>query len=219
MNNEMITVALPKGRLGEKAYETMEKVGYPCEELISGSRKLIFENKDKNIRYFWAKPVDVGIYVEKGIADIGIAGKDVIVEKNPDVYELMDLGIGKCKMAVAGKKDSLESYSGPLKVATKFSNIARDYFLSKGTDIEIIGLNGSIELAPILGLSHVIVDIVETGTTLKKNNLEVLEDIMPISARLIANKASYRFKGESIDKMVKALEDREYDKSNQRKGF
>jgi len=166
---------------------------------------LIFENEEKGIRYFWVKPSDVAIYVEHGAADIGVAGKDILLEYEPDIYELLDLDIGKCRMAVAGKKDFRDNTQKTLRVATKFSNIAKNYYASIGREIDIIHLNGSIEIAPILGLSDVIVDIVETGTTLKENNLEVLEEIVPISARLIANKASFKFKNEQIEKILQSM--------------
>lgn len=201
----MINVALPKGRLGEKVYAMFEKAGYECPSIKENNRKLIFENEEKGIRYFWVKPSDVSIYVERGAADIGVAGKDILLEYSPDVYELLDLNMGKCRMAVAGKKDFYDDNQKTLKVATKFVNIAREYYASKCRDIDIIKLNGSIELAPILGLSDVIVDIVETGTTLKENDLDVVETIVPISARLIANKASFKFKTEEIEKIVDGM--------------
>ena len=201
----MINVALPKGRLGEKVYAMFDNAGYECPSIKENNRKLIFENEEKGIRYFWVKPSDVSIYVERGAADIGVAGKDILLEYTPDVYELLDLNMGKCRMAVAGKKDFYDDNQRTLKVATKFVNIARDYYASKCRDIDIIKLNGSIELAPILGLSDVIVDIVETGTTLKENDLDVVETIVPISARLIANKASFKFKTEEIEKIVEGM--------------
>ncbi len=202
----MLNVALPKGRLGEKVYDMFEKAGFECPSIKENSRKLIFENKEKGVRYFWVKPSDVAIYVERGAADIGVAGKDILLEYEPDVYELSDLDIGKCRMAVAAKKDFKDDTQRTLQVATKFTNIARQYYQSKGREIDIIHLNGSIEIAPILGLSDVIVDIVETGTTLKENNLEVFETIVPISARLIANKASYKFKSEQIETIVTKIQ-------------
>ena len=202
---KMLNVALPKGRLGEKVYSMFEKAGFECPSIKENNRKLIFENEEVGVRYFWVKPSDVAIYVERGAADIGVAGKDIIVEYEPDIYELLDLDIGKCRMCVAAKDDFRDDTQKTLKVATKFSNIAMQYYFSKGRDIDIIHLNGSIEIAPILGLSDVIVDIVETGTTLKENNLRVFEEILPISARLIANKSSYKFKNQSIDKIVKDI--------------
>ena len=201
----MINIALPKGRLGEKVYAMFEKAGFPCPSIKENNRKLIFENAEVGVRYFWVKPSDVAIYVERGAADIGVAGKDILLEYKPDVYELLDLDIGKCRMAVAAKKGFCDNTDRALRVATKFSGIARQHYLSKGRDIDIIHLNGSIEIAPILGLSDVIVDIVETGTTLKENELEVIETIVPISARLIANKAGYQFKSKRIEGLLQQL--------------
>ena len=201
----MLNVALPKGRLGEKVYEMFEKAGFECPSIKENNRKLIFENPEKCVRYFWVKPSDVAIYVERGAADIGVAGKDILLEYEPDIYELLDLKFGKCRMAVAAKKDFHDNTAKTLRVATKFSNITKNYYAKKGREIDIIHLNGSIEIAPILGLSDVIVDIVETGTTLKENNLEVLETVVPISARLISNKASFKFKGELIENVAKGL--------------
>ena len=198
----VLNVALPKGRLGEKVYAMFEKAGFPCPSIKENSRKLIFENLDAGVRFFWVKPSDVAIYVERGAADIGVAGKDILLEYKPDVYELLDLDIGKCRMAVAAKKGFQDNADRTLRVATKFSNIAQQHYLSKGRDIDIIHLNGSIEIAPILGLSDVIVDIVETGTTLKENDLEVIETIVPISARLIANKAGYQFKSKKVQQLL-----------------
>ena len=203
--NMILNVALPKGRLGEKVYDMFEKAGFPCPSIKENNRKLIFENKEVGVRYFWVKPSDVAIYVERGAADIGVAGKDILLEYNPDVYELLDLNIGKCHMAVAGKADFVDDRNKTLTVATKFTNIAKKYYASQGRDIDIIHLNGSIELAPILGLSDVIVDIVETGATLKENKLAVVEKFLPISARLIANKANFKFKSQVIEKIIKEL--------------
>lgn len=202
---QMLNVALPKGRLGEKVYDMFEKAGFECPSIKEKNRKLIFENEEKGVRYFWVKPSDVAIYVERGAADIGVAGKDILLEYEPDVFELLDLDIGKCRMAVAAPKDFHDDKSKTLRVATKFSNIASTYYKSVGRDIDIIHLNGSIEIAPILALSDVIVDIVETGATLRENNLEVFETVVPISARLIANKSSYRFNSEIIEKIEKEL--------------
>ena len=201
----MLNVALPKGRLGEKVYAMFEKAGFECPSIKEENRKLIFENPEKGVRYFWVKPSDVAIYVERGAADVGVVGKDILLEYEPDVYELLDLNTGKCRMAVAAPRDFRDDPERTLKVATKFGNIARDYYASLGRDIDIIHLNGSIEIAPILGLSDVIVDIVETGTTLRENNLEVFETIVPISARFIANKASFQFKNEPIEKILASL--------------
>ncbi|MCQ2411921.1 MAG: ATP phosphoribosyltransferase [Sphaerochaetaceae bacterium] len=201
----MLNVALPKGRLGEKVYAMFAKAGFECPEALRESRKLIFENKEAGVRYFWVKPSDVSVYVERGAADIGVAGKDIIDEYEPDVYEILDLNTGKCRMAVAAKKGFRDNPDTTLRVATKFSNIAKSYYSSIGRDIDIIHLNGSIELAPVLGMSDVIVDIVETGTTLKENGLEVIESIMPISARVIVNKASFEFKKGDIMKVLGSL--------------
>ena len=202
----MLNVALPKGRLGEKVYDMFEKAGFSCPSIHEENRRLIFENKDSGLRFFWAKPSDVPIYVERGAADIGVAGKDILLEYKPDVYEVLDLKLGKCRMAVAAKKGFRDDRGNTLRVATKFSNIARSYYTSIGRDIDIIHLNGSIEIAPILGLSDVIVDIVETGTTLKENGLEVIESILPISARMIVNKSGYEFKRQRIEEVVQGLE-------------
>lgn len=197
----MLNIALPKGRLGEKVYSLFEKAGYACPELLQDSRRLIFENAGAGVRYFWVKPSDVAIYVERGAADLGVAGKDILLEYEPEVYELLDLGLGRCRMAVAGPKDFYDSGLRSLKVATKFAGIASAYYERKGREIDIIRLNGSIELAPVLGLSDVIVDIVETGKTLRENDLVVLEEVMPISARLIANKAAYQFKTAEVERL------------------
>ena len=201
----MLNIALPKGRLGEKVLGMFERAGFECPTIHEENRKLFFENEKLNLRYFWVKPSDVAIYVERGAADLGVAGKDILLEYRPDVYELLDLGVGKCRMCVAGPKGFSDDPGRTLRVATKFSNIASSYYASLGRDIDVIGLNGSIELAPILGLSDVIVDIVETGTTLKENNLAVLETIVPISARLIANKASFVFHRPRIEALTGAL--------------
>ncbi len=201
----MLNIALPKGRLGEKVYAMFEAAGYECPSIKENNRKLIFENEDKQVRYFWVKPSDVAIYVERGAADIGVAGKDILLEYKPDIYELLDLNLGKCRMAVAAPNGFHDDGEKTLRVATKFVNIAADYYSSIGREIDIIKLNGSIEIAPILGLSDVIVDIVETGTTLKENNLSVFETIVPISARLIANKSSFKFKGAQIEQIVDSI--------------
>lgn len=198
----MINVALPKGRLGEKIYDVFAQAGYDCPSIKENSRKLIFENAEKGVRYFWVKPSDVSIYVERGAADVGVCGKDILVEYNPDVYELLDLKTGVCRMAVAAKKGFYDDGRNTLKVATKFVNAAKAHYAAKCRDIDVIKLNGSIEIAPILGLSDVIVDIVETGTTLKENDLEVIETVFPISARLIANKASFKFKTQEIETLA-----------------
>ena len=204
-DDDCIKIALPKGRLGEKVYQMFENAGFDCPSIKETNRKLIFENKEKKLKFFWVKPSDVTIYVERGSADIGVAGKDILAEYNPDVFELLDLNIGKCRMAVASKTDFVDDESKTLRVATKFSNIASDYYAKKCRDIDIIHLNGSIEIAPILDLSDVIVDIVETGRTLAENDLVPFETIMPISARLIANKTSYGFKTDKINAIKDGL--------------
>ena len=201
-DKDFVNIAIPKGRLGEKVLSMLSASGVKCPSDINDNRKLIFEDKTSGVRFFWVKPTDVSKYVEKGVADIGVAGKDILLEYEPDIYELKDLKIGKCKMAVAAPEGFSDDTNKTLTVATKFENIARKHYGDKGREIEIIRLNGSIEVAPILGLSDVIVDIVETGKTLKENNLEVIEDIVDISARLIANKTSYRFKNEIINGLI-----------------
>ena len=213
---EYLNIALPKGRLGEKAYDILEGIGFGCPSIREQNRKLIFENEENHVRYFWVKPSDVAIYVERGAADIGVAGRDILLEYEPDVYELLDLETGKCRMCVAGKRDFRDNPGKTLKVATKFSNIAADYYGRQSRDIDIIKLSGSIEIAPILGLSDVIVDIVETGTTLKENDLVVLDTIVDISARLISNKVSFKFKNRSIEKISRALRDVVQDMQKQR---
>ncbi|MBQ0097471.1 MAG: ATP phosphoribosyltransferase [Oscillospiraceae bacterium] len=197
--DNFVNIALPKGRLGEKIYDLFDKAGFDCPSIKEPNRKLIFENPENGVRYFWVKPSDVAIYVERGAADIGVAGKDILTEYEPDVYELLDLKKGRCRMAVASKEDFKDDLSRTLRVATKFAKTAQKFYQSQGRDIDIIHLNGSIEIAPILGLSDVIVDIVETGTTLKENNLVVFDEVEKISARLISNKASYKFKSEKIE--------------------
>ena len=201
----MLNVALPKGRLGDKVYNLLAGVGYGCPENYNDTRKLVVENREAGIRYFLVKPSDVAIYVEHGAADIGIVGKDILAESGADVYELLDTGLGKCRMCVAGPNNFEDDPGRSLRVATKFVNIAKAYYAAQGRDINIIKLNGSIELAPILGLSDVIVDIVETGTTLKENDLRVLTEFMPISARFIANRASYQFKNKEIATLLAKL--------------
>lgn len=201
----MLNVALPKGRLGEKAYDIMARAGYECPSLLEPNRKLTFENPATGVRYFWAKPSDVPIYVERGVADVGIAGKDILLEYEPEVYELLDLNIGKCRMCVAGPADFRDDPSRTLRVATKFPHIAKTHYSARGREISIIKLGGSIEIAPILGLSDVIVDIVETGSTLLENDLAPLQEIFPISARFIANTASYKFQYAEIRDMVEKL--------------
>ena len=201
----MLNIALPKGRLGEKVYGLFERAGYACPSIREPGRRLIFENESLGLRYFWVKPSDVAIYVQRGAADLGVAGKDILLEYEPEVYELLDLGLGRCRMAVAGPKGFYDSGERTLKVATKFQNIASRYYAAQSRDIDLIPLNGSIELAPILGLSDVIVDIVETGPALQEDELEVRAGVVPISARLIANKAAYPFKTAEITELTVKL--------------
>lgn len=207
----MLNVALPKGRLGDKVYNLLAGVGYGCPEDYNDTRKLVVENPAAGIRYFLVKPSDVAIYVEHGAADIGIVGKDILVESGADVYELLDTGLGRCRMCVAGPEDFADGPGRSLRVATKFVNIAKRYYAGQGRDIDIIKLNGSIELAPLLGLSDVIVDIVETGTTLRENHLKVLTEFMPISARFIANRASFQFKRREIETLLGKLTEAVHD--------
>ena len=201
----MISVALPKGRLGEKTYGMMAAAGYDCPSILEKNRKLTFENEEKGIRYFWVKPSDVSIYVERGTADVGVCGRDILMEYAPDVYELLDLKTGACDMCVAGPEDFTDDGDGTLKVATKFPNIATRYYERAGRRADIIRLNGSVEIAPVLHLSDVIVDIVETGSTLKANNLTVLTSFAHITARMICNKVSYQFGYEEIVRLRDAL--------------
>jgi ATP phosphoribosyltransferase len=202
---EMINIALPKGRLGEKVYDILNAAGYGVSEDMQASRKLIFTDEGNNISYFWVKPTDVAVYVELGAADIGFAGKDIIDEYTPDIYEFYDLNMGKCKMCVAAKRDFVDDLSKPLRVATKFVHSAEKYFSAQGREIKIIKLNGSIELAPVLNISDVIFDIVETGTTLRENDLVVVAEAFEISTRLIANKAAYKFKREEVETLIKRI--------------
>jgi len=204
----MLSVALPKGRLGDSVYKKFAAMGYACEGMEGESRKLVFEDAERGIRYILVKPSDVAVYVEYGVADLGIVGKDVLLENEPDVFELLDLGIGKCRIAVAAPLGFSDKSGLPLRIATKYPRVASRYYATKSRDIEIITLHGSMEIAPVTGLSDVIVDIVETGTTLKENGLAVTETIAESSARLIVNKASYLFNREGIDAIRKGLEER-----------
>ena len=201
----MVNIALPKGRLGETVYRSFKAAGYACPSIEEENRKLVFENPEAGVRYFWVKPSDVAIYVERGAADVGVAGKDILLEYGPDIYELLDLNVGKCRMCVAARNGFRDGGARTLRVATKFSRIARGYYASLSRDIDVIKLNGSIELAPLLGLSDVIVDIVETGRTLAENGLEVKAEIVPVSARFIANKVSWKFKNDAIRRMARLL--------------
>ena len=204
-----LTFALGKGRLANQTLELFEKIGITCEEMKDkNSRKLIFTNEELKLRFFLAKGPDVPTYVEYGAADIGVVGKDTILEEGRKVHEVLDLGYGKCKMCVCGYKDAvpLLQHHELIRVATKYPNIAKDYFYNKKHQtVEIIRLNGSIELAPIVGLSEVIVDIVETGSTLRENGLEVLEEVCPLSARMIVNPVSMRMESERIKNLLMKL--------------
>ena len=204
-----LTFALGKGRLANQTLELFEKIGITCEEMKDkNSRKLIFTNEELKLRFFLAKGPDVPTYVEYGAADIGVVGKDTILEEGRKVYEVLDLGYGQCKMCVCGYKDAapLLQHHELIRVATKYPNIAKDYFYNKKHQtVEIIKLNGSIELAPIVGLSEVIVDIVETGSTLRENGLEVLEEVCPLSARMIVNPVSMRMESERIKNLLMKL--------------
>ena len=202
----MLNIALPKGRLGDKVYQLLAGVGYDCSAIYEDNRKLVFENEQTGVRYLLVKPSDVAIYVEHGAANVGIVGKDILEESRPEVYELLNLGLGKCRMCVAAPEGYKENPARTLRVATKFVNIAKNYYAGLGREVELIKLNGSIELAPILGLSDVIVDIVESGATLRENHLQVLTEFMDISARFIANPVSFRFKNEEITAMTASLE-------------
>ena len=205
----MLTIALAKGRLAEQTMERFDTIGLDCQKIFLSnqkSRKLIFENTDQQIKFFLAKPSDVPTYVEYGAADIGVAGKDTLLEENRNLYEVYDFGFGKCKVSVAGLPGTDIRKNG-LRVATKFPAIAANYFESRDVTIELIKLSGSIELAPIVGLSDVIVDIVETGSTLVENGLVVLEDICPSSARLIVNRVSMRLEHERIGEIIRKLKD------------
>ena len=204
-----LTFALGKGRLANQTLETFEKIGITCEEMKDKkTRKLIFVNEEYKLRFFLAKGPDVPTYVEYGAADIGIVGKDTILEEGRNIYEVLDLGFGKCRMCVCGPKDAKEllQHREQIRVATKYPKIAKDFFYNKKHQtVEIIKLNGSVELAPIVGLSEVIVDIVETGSTLRENGLEVLEEITDLSARMVVNQVSMKMENERITKLITDL--------------
>ena len=205
---EYLTFALAKGRLADKTMELLEKIGITCDEMKENSRKLIFTNEELKLKFFLAKASDVPTYVESGTADIGIVGKDTLLEEGRNLYEVMDLNMGKCRFAVAGYRDTMDKLNNSLdlRVATKYPNVAKEYFYQKKHQtIEIIKLHGSVELAPIVGLSDVIVDIVETGSTLKANGLEVLADICPVSARVVVNRVSMKLEHERIAEIMKGL--------------
>lgn len=205
-----LTFALTKGRLAEKTMDLLEKAGIRCDEMRDkNTRKLIFVNEELGMKFFLAKGPDVPTYVEYGAADIGIVGKDTIMEENRKIYEVLDLGFGKCRMCVAGPPSAAEylKHNQLMRVATKYPNIARDYFYNrKNQTVELIKLNGSIELAPIVGLSEVIVDIVETGNTLRENGLVVLEEVCPLSARMVVNPVSMKMDNARITELIRALQ-------------
>ena len=201
----MLNIALPKGRLGDKVYRLLSGIGYKCPLYEEDNRKLVVENEENGIRYLLVKPSDVAIYVEHGAADIGVVGRDILLESESDVYELMDLGIGKCRLAVAAREDYREDPNRVLRVATKYTHVTKKYYASINREIELIELHGSIELAPLLNLSDVILDIVETGTTLRENHLKVIRDVEQVSARLIANRSSYLFKKPEITRICEGL--------------
>ena len=201
----MLNIALPKGRLGDQVYDMLASIGFDCPGYYEQNRKLVFESPEKNVRYLLVKPSDVAVYVEHHAADVGIVGKYILLEQNSDVYELLDLNIGKCRMAVAAPEDYVEDPDRTLRVATKYVNVAKNFYAGRNRDIDIIKLNGSIELAPILGLTDVIVDIVETGNTLRENHLKVIEEFQNISARFIANKTSFKFENEIISQILNKL--------------
>lgn len=201
----VVNVALPKGRMGEKVYQMFTDAGLCAEELLDDSRKLVFYDEASNMRFFLVKPSDVAAYVEHGAADIGVVGRDTLLETQGDVIDLLKLGIGECRIVMAGPKTFKTDSSRPLKIATKYPNITRKYFGERSQPVELIYLNGSIELAPIVGLSDVIVDIVETGTTLKENDLAVLQEITDSAAHLVVNRASWRFKKDQISEIVEKV--------------
>lgn len=204
---EYLNIAIAKGRLGEKGYELLKKIGLECKMFEENSRKLILTSEENKVRYVLVKAVDVPVYVERGAVDIGIVGKDTIMEEERVCYEIADLNFGKCKFSVAALEGFEIDPSKPLRVASKYTNVAKKYFLSKGMQVDMIKLNGSVELAPLIGLSDVIVDIVETGRTLKENGLVVIEDMHDISARIIANKVSFKIKNDRIKKIMKDLDE------------
>lgn len=204
---DKVTFALAKGRLAEKSVVILEQSGIDCRHILEPSRKLVMSDKSGKFEFIFVKPSDVPIYVEHGVADIGVVGKDTLLEEGRDVYELIDLGFAKCRLCLAGYKDTdLSSPKNVLRVATKYVNVAKDYFDGKGQNVEIIPLHGSIELGPIVGLSDIILDIVESGKTLQENNLTVLEEIVACSARLIINKVSLKTKADTIKPLVAKID-------------
>ena len=203
---EIITFALAKGRLGEQAMHLLESIGIDCSEPRNPGRKLVLEACEQNYRFILVKPSDVPTYVEHGVADIGFVGKDTLMEENRPLYEMLDLGFGLCRLCIAGYRDKSDNERAYFRVATKYPNIAREYYKSKGRSIEIIPLHGSVELGPLVGLSDVILDIVESGSTLKANGLEVLEEVCSVSARLVVNRVALKTKRDRIKKIVSGIE-------------
>ncbi len=201
---EMITIALAKGRLAEQAMDLLEGMGIDCTAPRNPGRKLVLENTEQAIRFILVKPADVPTYVEHGVADMGVVGKDTLMEENRPLYELLDLGFGKCRLCIAGYPGRPAGYANE-RVATKYPNIARNYYTAQGRNIQIIKLNGSVELGPIVGLSDVILDIVESGSTLKANGLEVLEEICQVSARLVVNRVALKTKRARIQAIVEGF--------------
>ena len=210
---QQLTVALAKGRLAEKTVEILEQCGINCAPLKESTRKLVLFDADKKYRFIFVKPADVPTYIERGVADIGVVGKDTLLEESKDIYEMLDLGFGACRMCVAGFREKQESVThNNLRVASKYVHIAKDYYAAKGIDVDIVKLTGSVELGPVIGLTDVIVDIVESGKTLEANGLVVLEEICKLSARLVVNKVSLKTRKNEImpliAKMQQAIEQR-----------
>ena len=201
----MLNIALPKGRLGDKVYRLLEASGFACPEIMEESRKLVFESADGKYRYIMVKPSDVPTYVDHGVADVGIVGKDTLMEENRPLYEMLDLGFGKCSICVCGYAKQEPLKKAHIRVATKYTGIAGQVFATRGSSIEIIKLNGSVELGPVIGLSDVILDIVESGATLKANGLSVIEEICTCSARLVVNRVSLKTKEKSIRPLIDGL--------------
>ena len=202
-----ITIALAKGRLAEQAIEILEQCGIDCEQVKHPERKLVLEDAEGTTRFILVKPTDVPTYVERGVADMGVVGKDTLLEKNPSLYEMLDLGFGKCRLCICGfpEQQAASITNFNLRVATKYPNVARSYYEARGQAIDIIYLSGSVELGPLVGLSDVILDIVESGGTLKANGLTVLEEICDVSARLVVNRVSLKTRGERIRPLIEAM--------------
>ena len=207
MDQDYITIALAKGRLGEKTMDLLERCGIDCSDVRDPGRRLRFFDSQNKVSFILVKPGDVPTYVDHGVADLGVVGKDTLLEENRPLYEMLDTGIGKCKLSVAGLPDALEKRgTKTLRIATKYPNIATRYYQNKGQTVEIIKLNGSVELGPVTGLSDVILDIVESGKTLRANGLTVLEDVCEVSARLVVNRVSLKTKGDRIKELIARME-------------